>query len=188
MSHFPALDVRNKSTQTKASRVLVIKGPKPTNKVVGASSGNNKSKNVWDKVATAANVATTTTSASHSRSSSAASSPHSSRPSSPINTFRSPTKTPWSGSSNTTTNNTTGKEFPVLKPKAFPSLPSSSPKHQMILNMRRTASGQQINNAWGGASSEEDREPKADDASSSSSNTDKKKKGRKNKVLFRVGL
>lgn len=183
MSHFPALDVRKKPTPPKASRVLVIKGPKQTNRVVGASSGNNKTKNVWDKVATAATVATT----SNSRSSSAASSPQSSRPSSPSNTFRTPTKTPWSGSSNTTSTNTTGKEFPNLKPtKAFPSLPATTPKHQMILNMRRTASGQQVNNAWGGASSEEGRDSNTED--SSSSNTDKKKKGRKNKVLFRVGL
>ncbi|KAG2202501.1 hypothetical protein INT47_013117 [Mucor saturninus] len=182
MSHFPALDVRSKPPPPKASRVLVIKGPKPTNRVVGATGGNTKSKNVWDKVATAATLATT----SNSRSSSAGSSPQSSRPSSPSNTFRTPTKTPWSGSSNTANTNTSGKEFPTLKPKAFPSLPVTTPKHQMILNMRRTASGQQINNAWGGASSEESRDEAAEE--SSSSNTDKKKKGRKNKVLFRVGL
>lgn len=182
MSHFPALDVRSKPTPPKASRVLVIKGPKPINRVVGASSGGNKSKNVWDKVATAATLATT----SNSRSSSAGSSPQSSRPSSPSNTYRTPTKTPWSGSSNTASPSTSGKEFPTLKPKAFPSLPATTPKHQMILNMRRTASGQQINNAWGGASNEESRDEPAED--SSSSNTDKKKKGRKNKVLFRVGL
>lgn len=177
MSQFPALDVREK-VKPKASRVLVIKGPKQTN-------NSNKSKNVWDKVATAATVAATV----NSRPSSARSSPQSSRPSSPRpsspsssgNTFRSPTKTPWSGSSKSETTKT--DSFPSLKANTFPSLPSTSPKHQMILNMRRTASGQQINNAWGG--SEDGRESSVDESDSSSS---KKKKGRKNKVLFRVGL
>lgn len=185
MSQFPALDVREK-LKPKASRVLVIKGPKPS-----ANNTNKNPKNVWDKVASAATVASTTTKANNiSRSSSARSSPQSSRPSSPgpsaANTFRSPTKTPWSGSSNSDT--TPKNNFPTLKPNTFPSLPSSSPKHQMVLNMRRTASGQQINNAWGGANSEDDRDSSAVEESDNSTSSSKKKKGRKTKVLFRVGL
>jgi hypothetical protein len=191
MTNFPALDIRDKPQPPKASRVLVIK-PKQTRKVVGASSGSKKSTNVWDKVASAAIVATAVSGPSSAQSSTR-SSPQSSRPSSPSNTFRTPSKTPWSGSS---TSNTTGSsknisssanDFPSLKPKAFPSLPSAAPKHNLILNMRRTASGQQINNAWGGASSEEGGESSAAEDSYSSANPSKKK-GRKNKVLFRVGL
>jgi hypothetical protein len=55
----------------------------------------------------------------------------------------------------------------------------------MILNMRRTASGQQINNVWGSSSENEDYSSSATEESTSEN---KKKKGRKNKVLFRVGL
>lgn len=192
MTNFPALDVRDKPPAPKASRVLIIK-PKQTNRVVGASSGSKKSTNVWDKVASAAIVATAVNSRPTSAQSSARSSPQSSRPASPSNTFRTPSKTPWSGSSTSiTTNNNisaTANDFPTLKPKAaiFPSLPSAVPKHQMILNMRRTASGQQINNAWSGANSE-DGTGEDSEESLSSTTSSSKKKGRKNKVLFRVGL
>lgn len=184
MSHFPALDVREKAIPPQPSRVLVIKGPKPVNRVVGAKGSKDKTKNVWDKVASAAKVATAPTNSS-SKPSSLQNSPQSSRPSSPSNTFRTPSKTPWSGSG--TSKSSTGNEFPSLKPKAFPSLPTAAPKHQMILNMRKTTTGPKLGNAWGAGSGEEGEDSAAEDSSSStSSNT--KKKGRKNKVLFRVGL
>ena len=151
----------------------MIKAPKPVNRVVGAKGAKA---NVWDKVASAATVANSP----KSRPTSAATSPQTSRPSSPSNTFRTPSKTPWSNSSSSGTT----KADHALKPKAFPSLPTASPKHQMILNMRRTASGSSIN-AWGGSNNEDNNnEPELESASSSNG----KKKGRKNKVLFRVGL
>lgn len=192
MTNFPALDVR-KRAPVQASRVLVIK-PKQTKKVVGQGT---KPKNVWDKVASAANVANNTASRPSSAQSSVRSSPQSSRPSSPVNTYRPSatvhSKTPWSGSSSsTTTASKSAQDFPSLKPKTFPALPSAAPKHQMILNMRRQTSGQSAVNAWssGGASSSEDvSESAAEDASAAgSSSGNKKKKGRKNNVLFRVGL
>jgi hypothetical protein len=186
MSHFPALDVREKATPPKPSRVLVIKGPKPANRVVGAKGSKDKTNNVWDKVASAASVAN----APRSKPTSLQNSPQSSRPSSPSNTFRTPSKTPWSGASSSSTqskNTAKGNEFPSLKPKAFPSLPAAAPKHQMILNMRKTTSGPKLANAWGAGNSEDGEDSAAEDSSSSSS-SNTKKKGRKNKVLFRVGL
>ncbi|KAL9555385.1 hypothetical protein MBANPS3_002384 [Mucor bainieri] len=197
MTNFPALDVRERAPVQQASRVLVIK-PKQTKKVVGA--GGAKSKNVWDKVASAANVANNMASRPSSAQSSIRSSPQTSRPSSPVNTYRpssnsSSSKTPWSGSSSSSTTTTTAaasksaQDFPSLKPKTFPALPSAAPKHQMILNMRRQTSGQSAVNAWSGGSSSEDvSESAAEDASPVGSGGGKKKKGRKNNVLFRVGL
>lgn len=190
MSHFPALDVKKKTQAPQSSRVLVIK-PKQTRKVVGGSTNNTKKKNVWDKVESAATVATATSSSRPtSAHSSARSSPQTSRPSSPSNTYRASTvqsKTPWSGSAGSSSGsggNTQQNKFPALESKPFPALPSAAPKHQMILNMRRTASGQNlVNNAWGGSSSYEEDTP-----SSVETTTNKKKKGRKNNMLFRVGL
>lgn len=188
MTNFPALDVREKAP-VQSSRVLVIK-PKQTKKVVG---GGAKSKNVWDKVASAANVANNMASRPSSAHSSIRSSPQTSRPSSPVNTYRQPSnKTPWSGSSSPSTataKSAAAQEFPSLKPKTFPALPTAAPKHQMILNMRRQTSGQSPINAWsGGGSSSEDVSESAAEESSAASSNGKKKKGRKNNVLFRVGL
>ncbi|GAN04033.1 C2H2 finger domain protein [Mucor ambiguus] len=191
MTNFPALDVRERAPM-QASRVLVIK-PKQTKKVVG---GTSKSKNVWDKVASAANVANNMASRPSSAQSSIRSSPQTSRPSSPVNTYRPSSsvnnKTPWSGTSSTSTSTASksAQDFPSLKPKTFPALPAAAPKHQMILNMRRQASGQGAINAWssGGSSSEDVSESAAEDSLSAASSSGKKKKGRKNNVLFRVGL
>ncbi|KAG1121281.1 hypothetical protein G6F42_012581 [Rhizopus arrhizus] len=188
MTNFPALDVREK-VPVQSSRVLVIK-PKQTKKVVG---GGAKSKNVWDKVASAANVANNMASRPSRAHSSIRSSPQPSRPSSPVNTYRQPSnKTPWSGSSSPSTataKSAAAQEFPSLKPKTFPALPTAAPKHQMILNMRRQTSGQSPINAWsGGGSSSEDVSESAAEESSAASSNGKKKKGRKNNVLFRVGL
>jgi hypothetical protein len=175
MTHFPALDVKKKTQATQSSRVLVIK-PKQNKRVVGQSSMSKK--NVWDKVESAATVATATSSRSTSAQSSARSSPQSSRPSSPIRITQS--KTPWAGSASA---NTPKNDFPSLDSKPFPALPSVAPKHQMILNMRRAASGQNlVNNAWGSSGNSSSEE------TCSTETNNKKKKGRKNNVLFRVGL
>lgn len=185
MNQFPALDKREKAAPPKSSRVLVIKGPnKP------GAKGNSKANDVWDKVATAASVANAPSSKSSSPQNSARSSPQSSRPSSPSNsTFRTPSKTPWAGNSSGSTSEAKKVEdFPSLKPKAFPSLPVAPPKHQLILNMRRTASGQQLSNSWGGGGSSDEGGDSSAAEESSSSQVSGKKKGRKNKVLFRVGL
>lgn len=185
MTNFPALNVRER-LPVQSSRVLVIK-PKQTKKVVG---GGAKPKNVWDKVASAANVANNKASRPSSAQSSIRSSPQTSRPSSPVNTYRQPSnKTPWSGPSSASSSPTAAaKEFPSLKPKIFPSLPSAAPKHQVILNMRRQTSGQNQVNAWSGGSSSEDASESSTVDESSTNNAGKKKKGRKNNVLFRVGL
>jgi hypothetical protein len=180
MSHFPALDVKKKAQAPQSSRVLVIK-PKQTKRVVGASSSsaNGGKKNVWDKVESAATGATAI-SRPTSAQSSARSSPQSSRPSSPITQ----SKTPWSGSSGSASTNTQQNDFPSLKAKTFPALPTVAPKHQMILNMRRAASGQNLtNNAWGCSGNSTSGEE-----TSPSETNNKKKKGRQNNVLFRVGL
>jgi hypothetical protein len=184
MTNFPALDVRER-LPIQSSRVLVIK-PKQTKKVVGG--GGAKPKNVWDKVASAANVANNKASRPSSAQSSIRSSPQTSRPSSPVNTYRQPSnKTPWSGASSSSPT-AAAKEFPSLKTKTFPSLPSAAPKHQVILNMRRQTSGQNHVNAWSGGSSSEDLSESATADDSPTNNTGKKKKGRKSNVLFRVGL
>ncbi|KAG1436150.1 hypothetical protein G6F56_013681 [Rhizopus delemar] len=87
--------------------------------------------------------------------------------------------------SNNPPNNTSGskkKNNPhSLEVNAFPSLPTSAPKHQEILDMRR-GTHQSRQNAWGSSVEQEQEQ------GISNSVTDKKKKGRKNKVLLRVGL
>lgn len=162
MQNFPALDSKGKAPAPKSARVLVIKGPK----------SKKTGKNVWDKVASAATVASGSTSnlvtsTSSSATTSARSSPQSSRPSSPVSKPVSKPK----------------EEFPSLKKQSFPSLPKAPPKHQIVMNMRRNASGSSISNAWGSSGSSNDEEPVNTEPSQT-----KKKKGRKNNVLFRVGL
>lgn len=184
MTNFPALDVGERPPAPPTSRVLVIK-PKQNKKIPGA-----KPKNVWDKVATAANVANNKMSRPSSAQSSIRSSPQTSRPVSPVNTgYRQPSKTPWSGGESSSSNKKKEKEaFPTLT-KAFPSLPTAAPKHQMILNMRRQ--NQSSANAWSGSnSSNEDISDTVSESSNTNtaSNSGKKKKGRKSNVLFRVGL
>ncbi|KAI8088057.1 uncharacterized protein B0P05DRAFT_631374 [Gilbertella persicaria] len=157
LSNFPALETKE-IKKPPSSRVLVIKPKQTKNTVVGGKS----KKNVWDKVATAASVATST---------SPTVSPQPSRPSSPKAAPRA-----------TTLSLQPNNDFPHLKSNAFPSLPTAVPKHQMVLKMRNKS---QTTNAW---------DNNSDTAESSSSSAieeptlDKKKKGRKNKVLFRVGL
>ncbi|CEP19248.1 hypothetical protein [Parasitella parasitica] len=185
MANFPTLDVKEKPL-AQSSRVLVIK-PKQSKK----NTQGTKPKNVWDKVASAANVANNMASRPSSTQSSVRSSPQTSRPSSPVNNYRqSNNKTAWSGASSSAINaSTTANEaFPSLKPKAFPSLPMAAPKHQMILNMRRQTSGQNVVNAWNGGSSSDDVSESAVEEMPGASSNNKKKKGRKNNVLFRVGL
>lgn len=177
--------------------MLVIKATKKPQRVVG------KTTNVWDKVASAASVAKNTSTRTNGVSSnnssrpssaqnSARSSPQSSRPASPGITFRTASSTAWGGASEGSGSTTPkkGKEnFPKLKGHAFPSLPIAAPKHEMIMNMRRTASGSKINSAWGSnPSSNQDSEVDSSADDSGSTGNSKKKKGRQNKVLFRVGL
>ncbi|KAI8966967.1 hypothetical protein BDF20DRAFT_903490 [Mycotypha africana] len=227
MSHFPALEVKDKplaSISKPPSRVLVIKGPtnRQTRKaIVGASSsGSNKNKssssshqqtNMWGKVATAANRANGV----YSNTSSARTSPQSSRSTSPLPSipsyaaFSSALMTPTSPSTAASNNNYNGS-FPTLNnpstsstasptstntkmsaPKptntaAFPALPAASKtKHEIVMNMRNNRLGQ---NAWdpsGANNVKQDSDPGTSD--SNNGNT-KRKKGRKNNVLFRVGL
>lgn len=182
MSNFPALSSKATATSSKPARVLVIKGPNKQGKK--AAGGSQKPKNVWDKVASAATVAASGASPSRTSSgqTSARSSPQTSRPSSPVN--KTPSKTTWS--SGTTSKTSNSQDFPTLKTQSFPSLPKAPPKHQIVMNMRRNTSGSNISNAWGSSSSNNE------EFSSPSATTDppggKKKKGRKNNVLFRVGL
>ncbi|KAI8642574.1 hypothetical protein BD408DRAFT_443291 [Parasitella parasitica] len=185
MTNFPALDVRERPPP-QSSRVLVIKPKQSKN-----AARREKPKNVWDKVASAANVANNKASRPSSAQSSVRSSPQASRPSSPVNTYRQPNnKTVWSGTSSSTSNpsTSTNETFPSLKPKTFPALPTAAPKHQMILNMRRQTSGQNNFNAWNGGSSSDDVSESAPEDAPGANSHGKKKKGRKNNVLFRVGL
>ncbi|KAI8889256.1 hypothetical protein K501DRAFT_329335 [Backusella circina FSU 941] len=196
ISQFPALKTKNKPLAKPSSQVLVIKRSKKPQHVVG------KTANVWDKVASAASVAKNTNKATNSggisssnssrpssAQNSARTSPQSSRPASPGVTFRAASSTAWGGSTEGSGSNKSkkGKEnFPMLKGQAFPSLPPAAPKHEMILNMRRTASGNKINSPWGTTNQESEVDSSTDNSESTGNN--RKKKGRQNKVLFRVGL
>ncbi|KAI9280485.1 hypothetical protein BY458DRAFT_430813 [Sporodiniella umbellata] len=70
---------------------------------------------------------------------------------------------------------------PALEANLFPSLPTSAPKHQEVLDIRR-GTYRPNHNPWSGATEQEEGE------GSVGPSVDKKKKGRKNKVLLRVGL
>ncbi|KAI8360898.1 hypothetical protein EDC96DRAFT_512933 [Choanephora cucurbitarum] len=166
LSNFPALETKEKPKQP-VSRVLVIK-PQPKKPVVGQKK--KASNNVWDKVATAASVATS----SRSPLSSAASSPQTSRPSSP------PSTPPSWASGQRSPERQPKNDFPSLKPQLFPSLPTAAPKHDIIRNMRQNK--QANGHVWGSSASDTPEQQQED------SQDNKKKKGRKNKVLFRVGL
>ncbi|KAI8371877.1 hypothetical protein BD560DRAFT_395686 [Blakeslea trispora] len=175
LSNFPALETKEKPKQT-TSRVLVIK-PQPKKTVVGQKK--KSASNVWDKVATAASVATSSktpqSSVPSSPRSSIPSSPQTSRPSSPLLS-----NTSWVGGQKSPEKQSKS-DFPSLKPQLFPSLPAAAPKHNAILNMRQNK--QANGSAWGSSTNESPPPQQQEDV-----NDNKKKKGRKNKVLFRVGL
>ncbi|KAI9477923.1 MAG: hypothetical protein EXX96DRAFT_636421, partial [Benjaminiella poitrasii] len=164
------------------SRVLVIK--KPTKRQEG---------NVWDKAAATASSSTavrqvtsnsSSSSNSSSRISSVRSSPQSSRPSSPILS-----KTPWSQSQGRTAkSSTTGPSRPVVANQdLFPALPTATPKHQLVLNVRKAKQGGTMS-AWNSSGNTTPTGGSDLEEYPLNNSSKKKKKGRQANVLFKVGL
>ncbi|KAG2173504.1 hypothetical protein INT44_007095 [Umbelopsis vinacea] len=179
LDNFPSLSPIGAAQRTNASnpakRVLVIKSG---NTKRGGTKTKTSKANVWDKVAHAASstpVATRQVT------------PPSSRPHSPARNVTM-TKTPWSISgSSAPVNRRAPSPTPAVRrtENEFPSLPTAPPKHQLIVDMRRTlSSGDIASRGWGQDSSSNDDAPENNDPLPNGKKS--KKKGKQ--VLFRVGL
>lgn len=98
------------------------------------------------------------------------------------------TKTPWSiGGSTSTINRNVPSPSPTVRSteNEFPSLPVAPPKHQLIVDMRRTqSSGDTFSRGWGQDSTSNDDTVEQNDPQPNGKKG--KKKGKQ--VLFRVGL
>ncbi|KAI8971242.1 hypothetical protein BDB01DRAFT_811860 [Pilobolus umbonatus] len=162
MSHFPVLETKFKTFQEKKpTRVLVIKSKVEPKK---AAWTNDKPKAEAKKK----NASITNSMIKPTPASTIASPPHSR-----------PTSRPASPSPSSSTYSKPSRPAPA---NAFPSLPASTPKHRMLLNMRRTNSSQQMNNAWSS-----DKGSESDQSETYNNVPTMKKKGKKNQILFRVG-
>jgi hypothetical protein len=98
------------------------------------------------------------------------------------------TKTPWSTSGGSSiVNRRVPSPSPVVRKteNEFPSLPTAPPKHQIVVDMRRTqSSGDTFGRGWGQESNSND--DTTEDDESKANGKKGKKKGKQ--VLFRVGL